>query len=175
MAYLIRVHFELPHDLDGHLVTSVGISRLVDVAESSIAHLFHQDVSFESGIPRHLARLFSLLGDDGFNVGLDFLVLAGGMGGGAPSLRGDVSIVDGGHGILARLMLNMVLLPVSAYRVADAVMVFLLLCMHWREAGRRLVAGSVGASGLLAMTDKVFEVLNGAHFALAGCAARERE
>ncbi len=62
-AYLIRVHFKLSHDLDGNLVAGLGVAGLVDVAEGSVAHLFYQDVSFQTGVPRQLAGLFSFFGD----------------------------------------------------------------------------------------------------------------
>jgi hypothetical protein len=112
-AYLIRVHFELADDLDGDLVSGLGVPSFVDVAESAVAHLFYQYESFESRVPRHLAGLLSLLGDNGLDVGLvDLLVLACGMGSRTACLSHNIAIVGGRDGILSGLRLD-VLLQVS--------------------------------------------------------------
>ena len=106
-AYLIRVHFELADDLDSDLVPSLGISCFIDVAECPVAHFLYQDESFEPRVSRHLAGLFSLFGNNGFDVGMvDSLIFACSVGCGAPCLCSDISIVPSGNGILARLRLH---------------------------------------------------------------------
>lgn len=105
-AYLIGVHFELAHDLDGHLIARLSISCFVDIAEGAIAHLLQQDVSLETGIARELARPFSFFGYNGVDFGvsvLNLLVLASGIGGSSSSLSNDIAVVNGGHRVLAGL------------------------------------------------------------------------
>lgn len=165
-AYLIRVHFELSHDLDRDFIASLCISRLVDIAESPIAHLFHQNKSFETGVSGHLPCLFSLFSDDGVNIGLDFLGLARGMCCGTSGLGSDVAIIDGGSGIFTMVRLDMLLnVSIDAYGIADGV--FLVLSMDGGDVGSGLIAGMVGGPGLLAVTYEVLEVLNGAHLSRA--------
>lgn len=167
-AYLIVVHLELPDDLDGDFITGLSISCFVDIAESAVAHFFRQNVSFETRVSGHLPGLFSLLGDDGLNIGLDLLVLARGMCGGPAGLSCDMSIVDGGGGIFAGLRLDLVLwLAVLPRRFTDAVLISLLLSMDGRDVCGGLVARRVSGSGLLAMTYEIFQILDGAHFSNA--------
>lgn len=42
-------------------------------------------------------------------------------------------------------------------------MSLVLMGMNGRDVGGRLIAGRFGYSGLLAMTDKILEILNSAH------------
>ena len=113
IAYLIRVHFKLSDDFDGDLIVGVGISCFVDVAEGTITHLFQQDVSFEARVSRELIGLFSLLGDNGLNLGLsifvDFLILGSGMSGGIAGLSDDIAIVDGSSRVFTGLRLVLIL------------------------------------------------------------------
>jgi hypothetical protein len=65
LAYLARIHFEFPDDLDGDLaVLSLGVSSAVDVAEGSVTHLLDQSPSLQTRIFWEFASALPLLGDD---------------------------------------------------------------------------------------------------------------
>lgn len=172
-AYLIRVHFKLPHHLDGDFIMRLRISGLVNVAEGAVAHLFNQDVSFQARILGHLSGSLPLFGDNGFDIGLvDFLLFALLVGSHSASLCSHISVIDGGGRVLAGMRLSLVvvvvwllllLLPLHASRLRYAMAIFLRLSVDVGDVGGRLIAGWLSNAGLLAMTYEVLEVLNGAH------------
>ena len=105
MAYLGRVHFELPYHLDRDLVVDVlGVLGPIDITEGAVAHLLDQLPAFEARISRELAFAFTLFGNDALEnrrvIIFLFLVSLGlgvyGTGGGMTGLCGNISIVDGG-------------------------------------------------------------------------------
>jgi hypothetical protein len=68
-SYLIAVHFEFPDDLDGHLaILRCGILGAVDVAESAIAHLFHQDPAIQTRVFGHFGSTQIFFCDQAFNL-----------------------------------------------------------------------------------------------------------
>jgi hypothetical protein len=67
--YLVAVHFEFAHDLDGHLTQFSGsILCAVDIAERAIAHFLHQKPAIEAGILRHLRAACFLFLHKAFDV-----------------------------------------------------------------------------------------------------------
>ena len=65
-TYLCGVHLVLADDLDGDVtgVHACPIPRTVDVAESTVAHLFDELPAFQARVVRELAAAFALLGDN---------------------------------------------------------------------------------------------------------------
>ncbi len=103
-AYLIRIHFELADNLDGDFVSSLGISGFVDIAEGAVAHLFHEDESFQAWVLRHLVGFLSFFCNNGFYVRVvELLIFARRVGCSTAHLSCDIAIIAGCDGILARL------------------------------------------------------------------------
>jgi len=142
-AYLSRVHFELPHHLDGDLIVlMLVVLGAIDVAEGAITHLLHQRPPLQTGVSRQLAFALALLGDDALEDGriVIFLLLiplvtlllgVDRVGGGMSGLGGLVAVVaptGGGEGglVLSMCLQGLVLVDVG---VTQAELLVLLLCL----------------------------------------------
>lgn len=79
---------------------------------------------------------------------------------GIPCLGRDIPMVYSTGGILSRKRLGwlVVLILASEIWITDClrmVSLLLLMSVHWRDVGGRLVTGWLGCSGLLAMANEV--------------------
>ena len=149
----------------------MGISCSIDVAEGAVAHLLHENESFQTRIFGHFACFFPLFSNNGVDFGVStldwhFLVPASSLGCGSSSLGSDIAVVVSRSDRIVILgsSLVMVLLDLTNHGLAYTMrLIFLLLSMDRRDIGGGLVSRWVDSSGLLAMTYEVLEVLYGTH------------
>ena len=62
-SYLICVHFEFADHFDSYFALCLGIPSSIDIAEGTVSHLLHEDVSFETRVFGQFALLFSFFID----------------------------------------------------------------------------------------------------------------
>ena len=146
-SYLITIHFKLPNDFDGHVAVFAGaIPGTIDVAESAIAHLLDEGITFEAGVSGHLVATALFLCDNLLEFGL-------------ARAAGLVGI------LLGRLSLAVAHSAVNGIQVASsgrvgALGLTLLFGMNGRDIG-----GGFGMrrhqAGLFAMTYEILETLYG--------------
>lgn len=65
ISYLVLVHIEFSHDLNGHLAGSpLSVYRSIDIAEGTVAHLLHESPSLQTRISRQLSFTGFLFSND---------------------------------------------------------------------------------------------------------------
>ena len=169
-SYLIRVHLEFANDFDSHFALVLGVPGSIDVAEGAVSHFLHENISFEPWVFGQFALLLSLFIDDLLQLCLSRLILCflsvtyltGGLGSNIPRVHGaDVILSRQCWRLL--LIVGILATKVLLCNCLAMIPLLLVVCMNRRDIGGGLVAWWLGCSGLLAVADEVFEVLNSTH------------
>lgn len=156
----------------------------VDIAEGAVAHLFYERPSLETGISRESAFVLALFSHYAFEYGtivvflllLAFLLCVDSAGSGVSSFGRHIPVVDCGGGIVTMRCIGLQRLMIVDIRVAGGVPgrcglgccvilvpATVLLGVDVGNVSGGLILRGAAVTGLFAMPDEVFEVLNGRH------------